>query len=204
MNGRGGIPFVPPPRMQQGGGRAAPFGPNAPGLAGVDPNSQAGRIARLAAENDRGRFTERIFVFPQFDPLEAGGPTNAASVQSKTINITTNRSPILRLVAFRGILQFSDTLPLNGLETANLLVSLSINGEEELTTEGGSGGPVSIASLCSSNVAPWFFFAAPPVLRNGDTMQVTVTNNFEEGATLTPEISLRLVDDEWWQALYGT
>lgn len=202
MNGRPS-PLVPPPRMQQGGGAARPFGTGAPGLSGVAPGSRDAMIARLAAENDRGLFTERVFTFGQWDPLAPGGPTSATSTQSKTLNITTNRSSILRLVAFRGILQFADA-ELTGFETPNLLVSLAINGQEELTSEGGSGGPVSIASLCASNVAPWFWFALPPILRNGDTMQCTVTNNLAEGANLTPEISLRLCDDEWWQVLYGT
>lgn len=196
-------PLVAPPRLAQGGAAARPFGVGAPSM-GNAMSGAAEDVARQVADNQRGRFTERIYVFPQFAGLAPGGPSSATSVQSQTIEVTSNRCPFVRLVACRGILQASDTLPLTGLETANLLLSLSINGEEDLTTQGTTGGPASFASLFSSSAAPWLWFAAPPRLRNGDTVQATVTNNFAEGPTLTPEIVLRLVDDEWWQALYGT
>lgn len=198
-------PLVAPPRLSQGGGAARPFGGGAPGIADAR-SAAASDIALDAAENERGRFTERVFVFPQFPALAPGGAVVAGAQSSQQVLVTTNRSNLLRLVACRGILSTSDTLPLTGLETAQLQLSLAINGLEELTTNGSTGGPASFATLFASNVAPWFWFAAPPLLRNGDTIQATVTNNAsaEGGATLTPEVSLRLVDDEWWQALYGT
>lgn len=199
---RGYVPVVPPPRIAQGGGAARPFGAGAPGIA-PPGTSRAELLAQQVADNERGRFTERIFVFPQFAALTAGGPSVAGAQQTQQIQVTTNRSSFVRLVAARGVVQFSDTLPLTGLEAANLLLKLSINGEEDLTTSGIVGGSASFANLFSSSAAPWFWFASPPRLRNGDTVQATVINNFVEGATLTPEVSLRLVDDEWWQVLYG-
>ncbi|HEY2570820.1 MAG TPA: hypothetical protein VGI27_05075, partial [Solirubrobacteraceae bacterium] len=81
---------------------------------------------------------------------------------------------------------------------------LQINGQEDLTTAGQVSGTASFASLFANNSAPWLWFAAPPRLRTGDEIQVTVTSTLPGGeAVLTPEVVLRLVDDEWWRLLYG-
>ena len=203
MNGRPTryAPMVPSPRLANGGGAARPMGAGGPGIA-PPGSSRAELLAQQVADNERGRFTERVFAFPQFDPLAPGGIGISGTSQSQQIQVTTNRSSFVRLVACRGILQFSDS-DLNGLEAANLLFKLSINGEEELTTSGNVGGFASFAAMFSSSAAPWFWFASPPRLRNGDTVQCTVVNNLAEGSTLTPEFLLRLVDDQWWQAVYG-
>ena len=73
-----------------------------------------------------------------------------------------------------------------------------------MTTGGNQSLPTSFSILFSNTSAPWFWFACPPRLRVGDLLQCTVTNTSpEDGATLTPEVACRLVDDEWWRILYG-
>jgi hypothetical protein len=202
-------PLVRPPRGAQGGGAADAFASTsgAPGIVVPTPGSRRARmLAMQYADDERGRLTERIFKFPQFPGLSPGGPTAADSVATSTIQVQSNRSSFSRMVALRGVLQFSDTTPLTGLETANLQLRLQINGEEDLTTSGQVSGTASFAALFSEDSAPWLWFAAPPRLRAGDELQLTVTNVFPdvEGApTLVPEVCVRLVDDEWWRILYG-
>jgi hypothetical protein len=207
MQGRrrmGDVPLVRPPRFAQGGGAADAFaGSGAPGLA------SGGRDARdlsvLYSDDERGRFTERIFAFPQFAALVPGGTGVAGTTDAQTIQVTSVRSSFVRLVALRGVLQFSNTLPLTGLERAALMLRIQIDGEEDLTTSGTTSNPASFAALFADSAAPWLWFAAPPRLRAGDIVQATVTNNAPGGGpTLTPEVVCRLVDDEWWQSLYGT
>ena len=200
------IPLVRPARFAQGGGSADSFGLSGAPAVPV-PNSRRGReLAIQYADDERGRFTERVFIFPTFSPLAPGGPSVAAAMQSQTIQIMSNRTSFVRLVALRGILSFTNNLPLTGLELAQLLLRLQINGEEDLTTSGQQSNPASFATLFANQTAPWFWMACPPRLRVGDILQATVTNNAVagEGApTLTPEVTCRIVDDEWWRALYG-
>jgi hypothetical protein len=163
-------------------------------------------LAMQYADDERGRLTERIFKFPQFPVLLPGGPSASGSSATSTVQVQSVRSSFCRMVAIRGILQLSDTKPLTGLETANLQLRLQINGEEDLTTSGQVSGTASFAALFAEDSAPWFWFAAPPRLKSGDELQCTVTNILPatEGAPeLTPEVCVRLVDDEWWRILYG-
>lgn len=200
-------PLVRPPRFAQGGAAGDAFGGSgAPAVP--SPDSPRGRmLAAQYADDERGRFTERVFAFPSFPALAPGGPSATGSQATSVIEIVSNRTSFVRLVALRGILQLSDQLPLTGLELANLMLQFSINGEEQLMTAGNAEGPASFASLFSDVAAPWFWFAAPPRLRVGDILQATVFNNLAAGegvANLTPELVCRIVDDEWWRALYGT
>jgi hypothetical protein len=200
-------PLVAPPRFAQGGGAAPAFGGSgAPAVPTAD--SRRGReLAVQYADDERGRFTERVFAFPQFPALAPGGSTVALATSTQQIEIVSNRTSFVRLVAMRGVLQNTDALPLTGLELANLMLRLQINGEEDLTTAGNGSSPASFATLFADVAAPWFWFAAPPRLRVSDMLQCTVTNTLAAGegvASLTPEVVCRIVDDEWWQALYGT
>jgi hypothetical protein len=206
MNG-GRIPLVRPPRFAMGGGAADAFGGSgAPGI----PTPGSRRAAALAiqyADDERGRFTERMFEFPQFNALVAGGSGVSGATDSQIIEVVSNRTDFVRLVALRGTLQASTLLPLTGLELAQLMLRLQINGEEDLTTSGVVSNPVSFAALFANSAAPWLWFAAPPRLRVGDILQATVTNIApagEEAPLLTPEVTCRLVDDQWWRALYGS
>jgi len=199
------IPLVRPPRLV-GGSVASAFGDSgAPGLP--QPGSlEATDLAISYANDERGRWTERVFEFPQFLALAPGGASVAAAVNTQSIQVTGNRTDFVRLVAARGVLQNSTVVPLSGLETANLLLRLQINGEEDFTTSGPNiSSPSSFAMLFANAAAPWFWYAAPPRLRIGEIVLATVTNNLAlGGATLTPEVALRFVDDEWWRELYGT
>jgi hypothetical protein len=198
-------PLVRPARFAQGGGAADAFGiSGAPSVP--TPSSRRGRELQVQyADDERGRFTERVFVFPQFSALVPGGSTVSGAQQPQTVQIMSNRTSFVRLVALRGVLQNTNDLPLSGLELAQLLLRLQINGEEDLTTSGQQSNPASFATLFSEQTAPWFWFACPPRLRVGDVLQATVTNNADGGSgpTLTPEVACRIVDDEWWRALYG-
>ena len=194
-------PLVRPPRFAQGGGAGDAFGISGAPAVPVPGTRRARMLDVQYADDERGRFTERIFEFPQFDLLDAGGGTDV-----QTIQVMSNRTSFVRLVALRGVLQFSSNTPLTGLELAALFLRLQINGEEDLTTSGQQANPASFAMLFANESAPWFWFACPPRLRVGDILQATVTNNTiagEGAANLTPEVAVRLVDDEWWQALYG-
>jgi hypothetical protein len=205
MNDRNRTPLVRPPRFAQGGGVASAFGGSGAPSVPV-PGTRRGReLAIQYADDERGRFTERIFEFPQYPPLLAGGAVVAGATSAQTIQVTSNRTSFVRLVAIRGILQLSDS-QLSGFETANLMLRLQINGEEDLTTSGQKSNPSSFAMLFANPTAPWLWMACPPRLRTGDVVQATVTNitPVGEGAPiLTPEIACRLVDDDWWRALYG-
>jgi hypothetical protein len=208
MNNPPRSPMVRPPRQAQGGGASDAFGSSGtPGLVVPRPGSRRARLLAMQyADDERGRLTERIFVFPQFNALQPGGAPVPAASQQQTIMVTSNRSSFVRFVAVRGVVQNSSVLPLTGLEAATLSLRLQINGEEDLTTAGQVSGQASFATMFSDNAAPWFWLAAPPRLRAGDEILVTVTNisPVVEGApVLTPEVALRLVDDEWWRILYG-
>jgi hypothetical protein len=199
-------PLVRPPRFAMGGGAASAFGNS--GAPGV-PSPTSRRAAALAiqyADDERGRFTERIFEFPQFNALAGGGAAIVAAQDTQQIEITSNRTDFVRLVALRGTLQATSTLPLTGLELAQLMLRLQINGEEDLTTSGQTSNPVSFAALFANSAAPWLWFAAPPRLRVGDVLQATVTNIGPaiEEHFLVPEVTCRIVDDQWWRALYGS
>lgn len=200
------IPMVRPPRFAQGGGAAEAFGmsgaPPAP-----RPSSRRGKLLAIQyADDERGRFTERVFTIPQFAALAPGGPTVPAATQQQTVQAVSNRTSFVRMVAVRGVLQFSNTLPLTGLELANLTIDIQLDGEENLFTSGDKQTrDPTFAELFSNESAPWFWFAAPPRLRVGDTMLVTCTNIFPASTeiVLTPAVSFRFVDDRWWQAMYG-
>lgn len=194
----GDVPMVRPPRFAHGGGAADAFGGS--GAPGLSPGRDARDLSVQYSDDERGRFTERIFAFPQFAALPAVGGTD-----SQTIQVTSVRSSFVRLVALRGVLQMSSILPLTGLERAALMLRVQIDGEEDLTTSGTTSNPASFAALFADSSAPWLWFAAPPRLRVGDIIQATVTNNsLLAGPALTPEVVCRLVDDEWWQSLYGS
>lgn len=197
-------PLVRPVPWSQGGGVAPAFGGSGAPAVPVPGSRRAKMLALQYADDERGRFTERVFVFPQYSALVPGGVSTVGAQQLQTIQVTSNRTSFVRLVACRGVLQRSTVTPLTGLELAQLTLRLQINGEEDLTTSGQVSGAASFATLFAQQAAPWFFFAAPPRLRVGDQVDAIVTNiTATGGATLTPEVSLRLVDDEWWRLLYG-
>lgn len=198
-------PLVRPPRFAQGGGVASAFGSSGAPAVPVPGTRRGKMLAIQYADDERGRFTERIFPFPQFPALTPGGLTVATAQSSQQIEVTSNRTSFVRLVALRGILQAS-TEDLTGFELANLFLRLQINGEEDLTTGGNQAGPASFDMLFATPTAPWLWMACPPRLRVGDTLQCTIFNALATGETvpsLTPQVALRLVDDEWWRALYG-
>jgi hypothetical protein len=190
-------PLVRPPRQAQGGGAAAPFGNS--GAPGIPMGSTSRSLRSLNTGDERGRFTERVFVFPPFAGVVPGGDG-----QQSTIEVTSNRTGLMRLVALRGvILSATDPTP---YDAANLKLRLQINGTEDFTTSGQQVNPVSFAILFANTAAPWWWYACPPRIKSGDMLQVTITNTLPggEGANImVPEVALRLVDDEYWQAYYG-
>lgn len=190
------------PSRFAGGGAASP----AFGLSGAPdvprPQSRRGKMLAIqVGDDERGRFTERVFTFPAND---FAGIT-AQTVADSTVPIVSNRTSFVRLLAFRGVVSATSSLPLNGLEEANLLLRLSINGEEDAITNGKVADSSSFAELFSP-IAPWYWFAAAPRLRAGDEITAAITNNFPTGEvsiTLSARLSLRIVDDQWWRAMYA-
>lgn len=200
MTQRGPVPLVRPPQWAQGSGQP-PYGTSgAPG--NPQPGTQRARdLLTQISDDARGRFTERVFRFPDFGNIATGNSSPAVQIQ-----VTSNRTSFLRLVAMRGGLKNAQTTPLTGLELGGLTLRLQINGSEDLTTNGQGEINAEFDGLFSP-IAPWFWFAAPPRLRVGEQVQATVTNNFNasgEGSGLTPYLMLRMVDDEFWRELYGT
>ena len=197
--GRSRMPLVRPPRFAGGGGASPSFG-----LSGAPdvprPQSRRGKMLAIqVGDDERGRFTERVFTFPDFGAIPGAGE------DQEEVQIVSNRTSFVRLVAFRGVLANSSVTPLTGLEEAQLLLKLSINGEEDAITNGKAASAASFAELFSP-IAPWFWYAAPPRLRVGDIISATISNALplsEESAELTPRLSLRIVDDQWWRAMYA-
>ncbi len=199
------LPIVRPAQFAQGGAAADAFGGSGAPAVPRPGSRRAREIALQYADDERGRFTERIFEFPTFATLLPGGDAVTGAQDFQQVEITSNRTSFVRLVAIRGVLVSTSQLPLTGLELAQLKLRLQINGEEDLTTGGQVSLPSSFAILFANTSAPWFWFACPPRLRVGDLVQCVVTNqaNGETGPDLQPEVALRIVDDEWWRALYG-
>jgi hypothetical protein len=197
--------LVRPSRFAGGGGASPAFG-----LSGAPdvprPESRRGKMLAIqVGDDERGRFTERVFEFPDFEGLAPQGLGVATGTIQTTVPIVSNRTSFVRLVAFRGILSLSDVLPLTGLEEANLLLKLSINGEEDAITNGKVATASSFGELFSP-IAPWFWYAAPPRLRSGDELTATLQNTFppvEGSPTMNARLALRIVDDEWWRAMYA-
>ncbi len=195
MNNPPRYPMVRPARAASGGVANAPMGNSgAPGI----PTRGASLDADMGNDG-RGRFTERIFVFPPFAPVAPGG-----GEQSSQIEVTSNRTKKMRMVAMRGIIKVAtDPTP---FDTALLQLRLQINGVEDFTTSGQRVNPASFSILFASTAAPWFWWSAPPQLNAGDQLQCTVTNSgpiSEGGNIMTPEVAVRLVDERYWLALYG-
>lgn len=200
------VPTVRPPQFAQGGGSAPAFGGSGAPAVPV-PGSRRARLLDIQyADDERGRFTERVFVFPAFSGLIAGGMSVPGAQASTQVQVMSSRSSFVRMVALRAVLTSTSVLPLTGLELAQLTLAFSINGEEDLTTGGELETPATLATLFANQTAPWFWFACPPRLRAGDMLQATVTNTAPAGEgspVFGVEVTARLVDDEWWMALYG-
>lgn len=182
-------PLVRPPQFAGGGGAADAFGGSGAPALPIPSSQRARDLIIQYADDERGRFTERVFEFPQFADLQPGGFSVAAANDFQQVQVSANRTSFVRLVAVRAVLQNSSVLPLNGLEQAKLMLRLQINGEEDFTTGGIVSAPASFAMLFSEVAAPWFWFACPPRLRIADMLQATVTNiaaAIEGAPVLTP------------------
>ena len=192
--------LVRPPRFAQGGGAAAPFGMSgAPDIA-TPRDQRAQDLARQFADDVRGRFTERVFRFPDVPLIAPGTQSNQS-----TIEIQSNRTSFVRLVALRGGIKSSSAAVPGPYDLANITLLLSINGEENFTTDGQAAVFEEFDGLFSNTSAPWFWYAAPPRLRVGDNLSATFKNTLTgEAASLQPYLLARIVDDAWWRALYGT
>lgn len=194
------VPLVRPPRLESGGGFAAPNGLGAPGLAVAETQAQQDTAIQVM-DAASGRFVERVLEWPPFAALGPGISTGAQTVQ-----IMGLQSAFVRLVAMRGGLKLTNQFPLTGLESANLALRLQVDGENDLTTSGQQTFPSEFDGLFTQT-APWFWFSSPPRLRINDQLQATITNTFAVGGggpTLTPYFMVRIVEDKWWTELYGT
>lgn len=209
----GRIPMVKPPMQSSSGG--GPMG--APswgesGAPGMPPSEDAKRARDEMVQRytlARGRFFERVFTFPNLQAISAAGsplPNNTVG----RVDVKSNGGSFVRCVAMRGTAVRSDGAGLSaGLELAQLFLLLSVDGVEDFTTSGQATQPVSYETLFSEAAAPWFWFAAPPLLRVSETLSATISTTFqatsgETQVTLTPQLTLRLIDDDAWCALYGS
>lgn len=191
------VPLVKPPRTSQGGGAARPFGAGSPGLP--RPGTRRARdLARQWNDDARGRFTERLFTFADSVVVAPGTTTDPGS----TIDVVSNRGDFLRMVALRGSIVATSGAQVS-TDLTNIRLSLTINGEEFFATDGKKEGFASYADMFTTN-APWFWYASPPRLRVGDVLRANWQNtNGGGGNSITASLVARLVDDQWWRALYG-
>lgn len=205
------VALVRPPRTAMGGGAALPFGSGAPGLPA--PGSRRERLlAKQWRDDARGRWTERNFVFPDAND-GAGVAPGAQTNPGSSIEVTSNHTSFVRLVAIKGTPYVAGasvgyTTPANfSLNQAAVFMRLrlQINGEEDLITDGTGSTFASYADLFLPT-APWFWFAAPPRLRVGDKLLANWENTDPNGddGDLGATLVARLVDDAWWETLYGT
>lgn len=203
MDRRRQIPMVRPPRQAGGGGSNAPsFGMSgAPGYPNITGSKRAYDEMRLRYAMARGRFSERLFVFPQFAALNA--TTNPFDTQQ--IDIKSNGDSFVRLVAMRGAFteNAAPTGIVAGQSNAGLFALLNIDGLEDFMTSGRQSNPASFDIMFSNESAPWLWLAAPPLLRVGETLSVrisTILTGIEYA--ITPQFAVRLVDDDVWCQLY--
>jgi hypothetical protein len=192
------IPLVKPPGREAGSVGAAPWG--ASGAPGMPPSETAKRArdeGRLRYALARGRFFERVFVFPQFAGLQG------ATQDTQNIDVKSNGDSFVRLVALRGT--FTSSTTLNGQELASLFLDFEIDGLEDFMTSGRTRQPASFDILFSNSSAPWLWLAAPPLIRVGETIAATISALARVGEDiLTPQLAVRLVDDNVWCELYGS
>ncbi len=120
----------------------------------------------------------------------------------------------IRCLAMRGVTS-SDTAPIDGTELAAVQLRIQLNGQNDFIG-GNETGFASLALLFGSGAPqpglvqptqrrrvspPWLWFLSPPLFRAGDTITMTATNT-DEARVMTPEVSLRLIDEEVWLELY--
>jgi hypothetical protein len=200
------IPMVRPP-MHAGGGVGDPFGNSgAPGMP--PPGGESVERARDDVVQRyalaRGRWFERVFVFPDFAIL-----TNASTTDNDTqqIDVKSNGDSFVRLVAMRGTVNtYGSAGAGNDFELRNTFLQLEIDGLEDFTTSGKTIQPISFANAFSDSAAPWVWLAAPPILRVGETISATVSMilaQIPDEVGWQAQFALRLVDDNVWCELYG-
>lgn len=204
-NPRPRTPMVRPP-LHAGGGVGDPFGNS--GAPGLPPPGEGAKAARDEMIQQyalaRGRFFERLFVFPDFAVL-----TNASVVNQdvQKIDVKSNGGSFVRLVAMRGVVNtFGSFGAGNNFEARNTFLQLEIDGLEDFTTSGQTVQPVSFATAFAEDSAPWLWLSAPPILRAGETIAATITMalaQIPDEVGWQAELALRLVDDEVWCELYG-
>ena len=153
-------------------------------------------LARQRADEAAGIFTERIQDFPF--PAIAAGDFATAGLSPQTVTSMGGR--YIRCLAIRGVTR-SDADPPTGQERAAARLRVQLNGQNDWIG-GNETGFASFAALFDEEAAPWFWFLSPPLFRAGDQLQLTVQNTSPGDTILTPEVALRLIDDELWQELY--
>lgn len=160
------------------------------------PLSRRGRmLARQRIDDAIGRFGERIQDFP-FDPI---APATTVDAPQSPFTVTSLGGRFVRCTALKGVTASSAAF--NGTELAALRLRIELNGQSSFI--GGNGTNfASFAALFASQRAPWFWFLSPALFRAGDKLRITVANT-DAARTLTPEVSLRLIDDTLWQELYS-
>lgn len=151
-------------------------------------------LARQRADEAAGIFTERFQDFP----FPAIGPGLFAQPALSPFSVKSMGGRYVRCLAIRGVTSSEDAA--TGQELASLRLRLQLNGQNDWIG-GNETNFASFAALFDDDTAPWFWFLSPPLLRSGDDLTLTVQNTSAD-LTLTPEVTLRMIDDELWQELY--
>lgn len=204
MNAPRRIPYVRPPVHAQGGVGDPNGNSGAPGLPGPsEGQKRAYDEAILRYAIARGRFFERLFVFPDFAVLAATG----ASEDTQSIDVKSNGDSFVRLAALRGVVNtFGDFGAGNNFEAKNTFLTLGIDGLEEFTTSGKTTQPVSFAAAFAEDASPWMWLTAPPLIRVGETLAATVSviqAQIPDKVGWQAQLVCRFIDDNAWCALYG-
>lgn len=166
------------------------------------PSSRRGRsLAVQLDDRSLGRFQDRFLEFnypalPRF------------TFNTQRVQVPSMGGRFVRVLALRTTLLHTSDATQTGVELASLLLRVQVGAATDLivTSGGNQGNFTSFSILNGGEPDPWFYFASPPRLVSGDTLQATVTNGafVESGAapTLTPEVTMRIMDDATWRHLY--
>jgi hypothetical protein len=181
------------------------------------PSTEEQRAAELEAvqrDAERGRFRERIIVWP-FGQIGGDPPFDRQTIEQTIVTCGPGNPSFVRMTAIRGLLaaQSGDTTE---IDLAILRLRLQCNGLD-LITDGQGGNTASFAllfggvptdpTLAPDNDddpdVPWYWFAAPPRLRVGDKLVATVYDiTRQELKRHTPQLAARIIDDRYWQLMY--
>ena len=166
------------------------------------PLSKRGRwLARQRIDQSQGLFGERVQEFT-FGPIAPNGGVGQTT-PTPGITIPSMGGRYIRCLAMRGTIKAPRlTFAEKDFALASLQLRAQLNAQGDMITGLDPPNATSFRMLFGDAQQPWLWFLSPPVFRAGDLLTMTVTNT-DLALTITPDIGLRLIDDELWQELFS-